>query len=101
MRGRIVIIALAVVAVAVAFVSSREAAARSAPRARASAAALSHRRTRSALSFHYSPEKAKLLEPLIERFNARRALRRQARRFIDGRNIAPPARWRPGSRAAS
>ena len=40
------------------------------------------------MSFYYSPEKAKLLEPLIERFNASGARSGGKRVFIDGRNIA-------------
>jgi Ca-activated chloride channel family protein len=71
MRSRLAVIALAVVTVAIAFSVSRDEAGESTPRAttapRQPAPAGAVR-----LSFAYSPEKERLLAPLIERFNAER-----------------------------
>ena len=71
MRSRLAVIALAIVTVAIAFAVSRDEAGESTPRAtstpRQPAPAGAVR-----LSFAYSPEKERLLAPLIERFNAER-----------------------------
>ena len=84
MLGRALVIALAVAAVAVAFVTSRD----SGGEKPSPPAAAQPGPNAVSVSFYYSPEKAKLLEPLIERFNASGARSGGKRVFVDGRNIA-------------
>ena len=68
MRGRLIIIVMAVAAVAIAFAASSDDGGNgTAPEATPQGAQPSAGALR--LSFPYSPEKEKLLEPLIERFN--------------------------------
>ena len=85
MLGRALVIALAVAAVAVAFVSSRDGdGGGDSPSPNAAQPGPNTVR----VSFYYSPEKEKLLAPLIERFNASGARSDGKRVHIDARNIA-------------
>jgi Ca-activated chloride channel homolog len=84
MLGRALVIVLAVAAVAVAFVTSRDGGEKR--DARNAAAQPGPDAVR--VSFYYSPEKDRLLAPLIERFNASGARSGGKRVFVEGRNIA-------------
>jgi Ca-activated chloride channel family protein len=70
MRGRLIVIVLAVVAVVVAFKAKDDKAAEHGAAARS--AAQTPAPGAISVSFYYSPEKAKLLEPLVKQFNAQR-----------------------------
>jgi Ca-activated chloride channel family protein len=82
--GRLPVIALAIIAVAIAFASSRRGEETPAGRTSATQAPAGALR----VPFVYSPEKAELLAPLVERFNAER--HRVAGRpvFVEGRSMS-------------
>lgn len=70
MRGRLVVIALALVAVAIAFAASGKDGDGTDPPSRATPAPGAATGDALHVTFPYSPEKEKLLAPLIKRFNA-------------------------------
>jgi Ca-activated chloride channel family protein len=84
MRGRILIIALAAVAVAIAFTASKDDAKTPAGDRAARTATPAPGSIR--LDFRYSPEKADLMRPLVERFNASRTTSGGRPVFINGRS---------------
>jgi Ca-activated chloride channel family protein len=86
MLGRALVIALAVVAVAVAFVTSGKD--DGGDRSRAGDAAAQPGPNAVRISFYYSPEKERLLAPLVERFNASGARAGGKGVFVDARNIS-------------
>jgi Ca-activated chloride channel family protein len=86
MLGRALVIALAVVAVAVAFVTSGKD--DGGDRSRAGDAAAQPGPNAVRISFYYSPEKERLLAPLVERFNASGARTGGKGVFVDARNIS-------------
>jgi Ca-activated chloride channel family protein len=84
MRGRLLVIALAVVAVGIAAVASED---RRDPQGRASQGTpVPADAVR--LTFAYSPEKADLIAPLVERFNAERRESGGRTVVVEGQNIA-------------
>src|SRR4051812_3567487 len=85
MRTRIITIALALVAVGIAFVISRDGAQPASPAAPPTAQAAAHR---IRVSLVYSPEKEKLLAPLIDRFNAQRHPSGDRVVYVDARVVA-------------
>jgi Ca-activated chloride channel family protein len=106
MRGRLPVIALAAVAVAIAFAASRGNGTESPERPDAQRAPASAVR----ISFVYSTEKVKLIEPLVKRFNAERHEVGGRPVFVEGRAIASgeaetaiarerlrPVAWSPAS----
>jgi len=88
MRGRLTIIVLAGIAVVIAFVVSGRSDSKPNPKASSAGAAARAPAGALTLTLYYSPEKEKLLVPLVNRFNAEKHTSAGRVVFIDARNKA-------------